>query len=128
MALAATYVPDFSLALGEMREVLAGRLRTAPAGVRMRRLEEAAVPAGPVLRMLEALRHPQTAAREMVVTVEQGGEVVETLGMPVKLSETPATVEGAAPGLGEHSEEVLAEYGFGVDEIAELLRAGAVLG
>ena len=111
-----------------LREILARRLKKDSAENWLRCLEEAEVPAGPVLSMLEALRHPQTAAREMVVTVEQGGEAVETLGMPVKLSETPATVERGAPGMGEHTQEVLAEYGFGRDEIAELLRAGAVRG
>lgn len=88
-----------------LREVLAGRLKTAPAGTWLRRLEKAAVPAGPVLSMLEALRHPQTVAREMVVTVEQGGNAVETMGMPVKLSEAPGAVASGAPRLGEHTEE-----------------------
>ena len=109
-----------------LREVLTGRLQTASAEEWLRRLEEAAVPAGPVLSMLEALRHPQTVAREMVVAVEQGGEAVETLGMPVKLSETPATVGRGAPGMGEHSQEVLGEYGFEEAEIEELLRSGVV--
>lgn len=109
-----------------LREVLARRLKTDPAETWLRRLEEAAVPAGPVLSMLEALRHPQTVAREMVVTVPQGPEAVETLGSPVKLSETPATVERGAPAMGEHTGEVLREYDFGEAEIAELLRSGAV--
>ena len=109
-----------------LREVLALRLRSASSETWLRRLEEEAVPAGPVSSMLEALRHPQTDARDMVVTVGQGGEPVETLGMPVKLSETPATVERGAPGLGEHTEEVLGEYGFDEAEIARLLRSGAV--
>lgn len=109
-----------------LREVLARRLRTASAETWLRRLEEEAVPAGPVSSVLEALRHPQTVARDMVVTVEQGGEPVETLGMPVKLSGTPASVERGAPGLDEHTEEVLGEYGFDAAEIAELLRSRAV--
>ena len=92
------------------------------------RLEAANVPAGPVSSMIEALRHPQTVAREMVVTVPQGGEPVETLGTPVKLSETPASVTRGAPVQGEHTEEVLEEYGFNGDEIAELRRTGAVGG
>ena len=109
-----------------LREVLARRLKTDPAETWLRRLEEAAVPAGPVLSMLEALRHPQTVAREMVVTVPQGTEAVETLGSPVKLSGTPATVERGAPAMGEHTGEVLREYDFEEAEIAELLRSGAV--
>ena len=111
---------------GALREALGRRMRTASSSAWLRRLEEAAVPAGPVLDVLEALRHPQTVAREMVVTVEQGGEAVETLGMPVKMSGTPAGAGRGAPRLGEHTEEVLGEYGFGKTEIAELLRSGVV--
>ena len=114
--------------LDELRDLLSRRLKTASAETWLRRLEAAAVPAGPVSTMLEALRHPQTVARDMVVTVPQGGGVVETLGMPVKLSGTQAPVERGAPGLGEHTDEVLAEYGFGTEEIAELRRSGAVGG
>ena len=84
--------------LGELRELLSARLRTASTETWLRRMDAAAVPAGPVSGMVEALRHPQTVAREMVLSVEQAGEEVETLGMPVKLSETPAKVERGAPG------------------------------
>ena len=114
--------------LGELRELLAARLRTACAETWLRRLAAAAVPAGPVSGMLEALRHPQTVAREMVLSVAQGAEEVETLGMPVKLSETSSAVRRGAPRRGEHTEEVLRDYGFGAGEIAELRRTGAVLG
>ena len=114
--------------LEELRAILSRRLRTATAGIWLQRLEAANVPAGPVSSMIEALRHPQTVAREMVVTVPQSGEPVETLGTPVKLSETPASVTRGAPVLGEHTEGVLEEYGFNGDEIAELRRSGAVGG
>lgn len=114
--------------LEALREVLARRLATDRAETWLPRLRAAGVPAGPVLNMLEALRHPQTVAREMVVTVAQGSREVETLGMPVKMSGTPAAVARGAPAMGEHTEEVLAEYGFGEAEIAELLRSGAVGG
>ncbi len=109
-----------------LRELLARRLRTGSADMWLRRLEKAAVPSGPVLSMLEALRHPQTIAREMVVTVPQGVKAVETLGAPVKLSETPPAVDRGAPGIGEHTHEVLGEYGFEGAEIEELLRSGVV--
>ncbi len=55
----------------ELRELLSRRLKTATAETWLRRLEAANVPAGPVSGMIEALRHPQTVAREMVLTVSQ---------------------------------------------------------
>jgi len=94
----------------------------------LERLEEAGVPAGPVLSIGEMLAHPQTLARGMVVETEHGrlGKI-ETLGFPVKFSDTPASVRHAAPTLGEHTREVLVELGFGADRIDELLRAGTIL-
>ncbi len=114
--------------LEELRAILSRRLRTATAGTWLERLEAANVPAGPVSSMIEALRHPQTVAREMVVTVPQDGDPVETLGTPIKLSATPASVALGAPAQGQHTGEVLEEYGFSRDEIAELRRNEAVGG
>ncbi len=111
--------------LNELREILAARLRTATTEAWLRRLEAANVPAGPVSNILEMLRHPQTVSREMVVEVEQGGTTAETLGMPVKFSQAPAGIGRGAPEQGEHTGEVLREYGFAEAEIAELLRSGA---
>jgi len=112
--------------LDALREVLAQRLRTTTTDEWLRLLEAANVPAGPVSSILEMLRHPQTVAREMVVQVPEGAGTAATLGMPVKFSSAPAAVERGAPRMGEHTEQVLAEYGFGEDEIAELLRSRAV--
>ncbi len=112
--------------LDALRKILAERLRTATAAEWLERLGTANVPAGPVSSIVEMLRHPQTAAREMVVEVQQGKATAEALGMPVKFSQAPASVERGAPGMGEHTEQVLREYGFGEAEIAELLRSGAV--
>ncbi len=112
--------------LDRLRETLAARLRTATTGEWLRRLEAANVPAGPVASIAEMLGHPQTVAREMVVEVPEGDGTARTLGMPVKFSSAPARVERGAPRMGEHTREVLGEYGFTSDEIAGLLRSGAV--
>ncbi len=112
--------------LDDLREILAERLRTATTDDWLRLLEAANVPAGPVSSIVEMLRHPQTIAREMVVAFPQGDDTAEALGMPVKFSDGPAAIERGAPERGQHTREVLHEYGFGEAEIAELLRSGAV--
>ncbi|MEX2519231.1 MAG: CoA transferase [Paracoccaceae bacterium] len=84
-------------------------------------------PAGPVLCVAEMHADPQVRAREMVVEVEHptAGKI-ETLGLPVKFSDTPGGVRGPAPRLGEHAREVLREYGYQEAEIAALIASGAV--
>lgn len=90
-------------------------------------LNEAGVPSGPINTVAEALAHPQVLAREMVVEVEhpQVGPL-RMLGSPVKLSAQPPTVRSAPPGLGEHTDEVLAELGLTAEEIAAMREEGAI--
>ena len=92
------------------------------------RLDAAGVPAGPVLNVNEMHKDPQTVARDMVVEVDhaQVGPV-KTLGIPVKFSETPGQVTSSAPVYGQHTREVLSEYGFDEGEINTLVSAGAVV-
>ncbi len=92
------------------------------------KLEAAGVPAGPVMNVGEMHEDPQTLARKMVleVTHPRAGKV-KTLGPPVKRSRTPASVRRPAPILGQHTAEVLADYGYSSEEIDKLAAAGAVV-
>jgi len=90
-------------------------------------LERHGVPCGPINDYAEALSDPQVRAREMVVeTLHPTLGRIETLGTPVKLSETPLTPGRPAPTLGQHTDELLAEAGYTAAEVADLRRAGAV--
>ena len=92
------------------------------------RLEEVGVPAGPVFNVNEMHTDPHTLARDMVVEVEHSRlGPVKTLGLPVKFSETPGKVASGAPVYGQHTREVLAEYGYEDSEIDALIDAGAVV-
>ena len=93
----------------------------------LQRLEQAGVPAGPILGIAEVHRDPQALARAMVQTVQHpvAGEV-QTLGHPVKYSRTPASIRRAAPVYGQHGREVLAEIGYKDSEIDELLAQGVL--
>ncbi len=61
----------------------------------------------PVLSMAEAPDHPHNAARETFVEV-QG--VVQPAPAP-RFSKTPGAIQGVAPGRGEHTEEILSDWG-----------------
>lgn len=71
-------------------------------------LEKAGVPCGPVLHYDEVFTDPHVLARDMYVATEHpSAGSFRTLGVPVKLSETPGAVRRAAPTLGQHTNEVL---------------------
>jgi crotonobetainyl-CoA:carnitine CoA-transferase CaiB-like acyl-CoA transferase len=107
--------------------LLAARFRTQPAAYWLNALEEVGVPCGPVNDMLQALSDPQTIAREMVVEVAHSSlGNVQTLGLPIKFSQTPGKVRSGAPLYGEHTHAILSAYGFDADEIAALQQEGAV--
>jgi alpha-methylacyl-CoA racemase len=83
----------------------------------------------PVLELAETLESELVRARGMVVSLDQPGVArpVGLLGLPFKLSRTPGDpIRAPGPGLGEHTDEVLAQAGFGPDEIEALHADGAV--
>jgi len=107
---------------------LTSRFKTKPSAHWLEALDKAGVPCGPVNDMLQALTDPQTRAREMVTTVEHATlGPVETIGLPVKFSATPGKVRTGAPLYGQHTREVLSEYGFSESDIAALEAEGAVI-
>lgn len=109
-------------------ELIGAVLVTKPASHWMAKFEEAGVPAGPVNTIADVLNHPQTAAREMVVETEHPvAGTIKSLGLPIKFSKTPASVNRSATLLGEHSREVMLEFGFTAEEVEQMLESGALL-
>ncbi|MGH6610296.1 MAG: CoA transferase, partial [Burkholderiaceae bacterium] len=89
--------------------------------------DAAGVPVGPVHSIGEALNHPQSRARKMVVDLEhpRAGKT-KAVGCPLHFSKTPATVKRPAPLLGEHTREVLREFGYHDEEIDRWASEGVI--
>lgn len=91
-------------------------------------LSKIGVPCGPINAMDKVVTHPQVQAREMITRVAHQitGEV-EVPGIPIKLSETPGSVDAPAPSLGEHTADVLTGLlKMDPDEIDTLQQDGVI--
>ena len=89
-------------------------------------LNREGIPAGPILTIEEMFKHPQTAAREMLLKMPhpQLGEYLTT-GLAAKLEATPGKVT-RPPLVGEHTDEVLGAHGYSTEELKRLRESGVI--
>jgi crotonobetainyl-CoA:carnitine CoA-transferase CaiB-like acyl-CoA transferase len=81
----------------------------------------------PVQTILEASRDPQALALEAFHKIQhRSGQEISLVKTPVEFSATPASIRNGAPELGEHTEQVLLELGYGWEGIAKLRESGAL--
>jgi CoA:oxalate CoA-transferase len=107
--------------------IVGGKLAANTTQYWVETLNRAGVPSGPVNGVAEVFADPQIVAQEMVLDVDHPGfGIVRMLGFPIKLSDTPCRVRRTAPSLGEHSDEILAELGYGAAERRALHQSGIV--
>ena len=93
----------------------------------MELFDAAGVPVGPVHSIAEAMEHPQTRARGMVLEIEHPrAGVIRALGNPLHFSATPGVNTLPAPLLGQHTREVLHECGYSDAEIDAFAAAGVI--
>jgi glutaryl-CoA transferase len=88
------------------------------------KLKAAGIPCGKINSVAEALEDAQTAARNMIETIEHPTVgALKMLGIPFKFSDTACSVRRPPPTLGQHSEEILSgELGLDDKAIADLRR------
>jgi formyl-CoA transferase len=93
-------------------------------------LEDKAVPCGPINDIAQAFEDEQVKARGLAVTLPRragdGVARIASVASPLRLAATPPVLRTAAPALGQHTDEVLAELGLCAARIAELRRAQVV--
>ena len=76
----------------------------------------------PVLDLQGAPQHPHNVARQSFVEIDG---VTQPAPAP-RFSRTPTSVKAPAAMAGEHSEEILSDWGFAANEISALKQAGAI--
>src|SRR5689334_18982955 len=90
-------------------------------------MEAAEVPAGRIYSAADIAADPHYAARGMIERITAAdGEPLALPGIIPKLSGTPGAIRTQAPKLGEHTEEVLRQVGYGDAEIARLREARVI--
>jgi len=84
-------------------------------------LNAAGVPCGPIYAIDQMFEDAQVKHLGIAQDVpNEEGRHIRLVGQPVTLSRTPSRMAARPPEFGEQTEEVLAEFGFGADEIADL--------
>ncbi len=107
----------------ELKAELESRLMKIDGAELCERLLRAGLPAGPIHDTAQVVAHPHTQHRGM--NVEQ--DWYRMTGTPIKFSRTPGALRYLPPKFGEHTREILAEYGLSAGEVDALLSAGVVL-
>ncbi len=85
-------------------------------------MEQARIPAGPVLSPQQVLKDPHIAEKGLFEPVKYPGldRPAPLMKTPVELSATPGTIRTRPPKLGEHTNEIMLELGFNHDQIRDL--------
>jgi crotonobetainyl-CoA:carnitine CoA-transferase CaiB-like acyl-CoA transferase len=113
-----------------LREKLNARLRTRPALEWTRELIDAGIPAGPIYTLDQVFNDPHVLHNGFAEEIAHPiiGRLRQ-LSNPLRMDRIgKRTVRSHPPLLGEHSEDVLADFGLAADDIARLFADGVVVG
>ena len=111
----------------ELRPILAARLREQGAAAWLAALDAAAVPCGPINDVIDAFASAEADALGMTVEQEHPAwGMIRQVGVPFRLSGTPASIRTPPPALGEQTDEILTAAGYTPAGIADLRDRGIV--
>jgi crotonobetainyl-CoA:carnitine CoA-transferase CaiB-like acyl-CoA transferase len=80
---------------------------------------------GPIRNLKEVLEDPYFRERKMVVDIgPKKGEKITTLGVPIRLSETPGSIRSMPVNFGESTVSILRELGYSENQIASFEEKG----
>jgi crotonobetainyl-CoA:carnitine CoA-transferase CaiB-like acyl-CoA transferase len=114
----------------DLLPLLEEKISTLRQSALLRACEEAGVPAGAVRSVNDALASDVAALRGTVIETKLPAlGMVRSVRNPLRMSESPFAPPSPPPGLGEHTEAVLADMlGLTPDQISRLQAAGVIGG
>ena len=119
--------PERMVSIDALTPIMEETFRTQTTAHWVEVLENAGVPCGPIYNIEQVYADPHVQSREMAVPLEHPTSgSIRNIGVPVKLSDTPGSVRTPAPLLGQHSDEVLEQYGYADADIGALKDAGVL--
>ena len=119
--------PERMVNIQSLTPIMEETFRTQTTAHWVKVLERAGVPCGPIYNIEQVYADPHVQSRDMAVELQHpkaGG--IRNIGVAVKLSDTPGSVRTPAPLLGQHTDDVLIEFGYADADIATLRQSGAL--
>ena len=119
--------PERMVSIEALTPIMEETFRTKTTSHWVEALETAGVPCGPIYNIEQVYADPHVQSRDMAVALEhpKSGSI-RNIGVAVKLSDTPGSVRTPAPVLGQHSDEVLSQYGYMDADISAFKEAGVL--
>jgi len=90
-------------------------------------LNEAGIPCGPIYTIDQTFADPQVRHLQIAQSVSSAAlGQINLVGQPVTLSRTPSSLVSGAPEYGEHTDQILQEFGYSAADVARFRSAGTI--
>ena len=111
----------------ELNKLIGQITATMTSDAVVERLNRAGIPCGPIYTIDQTFADPQVRHLGLAQDVDSSAlGSIKLVGQPVTLSRTPSRLVSSAPEYGEHTDEILTEFGYSSDDIARFRQAGTI--